>query len=86
MTLLEDAKKGLTDDIRNVAKSEGIASEKLRRNIAIGRTVIPKNVTHDVAAIGIGEALRTKVNANVGTSIDYIEIKKIGRASCRERV
>ena len=76
MTLLEEAKKGLTDDIRNVAKSEGIASEKLRRNIASGRTVIPKNVTHDVAAIGIGDALRTKVNANIGTSIDYVEISE----------
>src|SRR5665811_1237877 len=76
MTLLEEAKKGLTDDIRNVAKSEGIASEKLRRNIASGRTVIPKNVTHDVVAIGMGDALRTKVNANIGTSIDYVEISE----------
>jgi phosphomethylpyrimidine synthase len=74
MTLLEEAKKGLTDDIRNVAKLEGIASEKLRRDIASGRTVIPKNVTHEVAAIGIGSGLRTKVNANIGTSIDYVEI------------
>jgi len=73
MTLLAEAKKGLTDDIRNVAKSEGIASEKLRRNIASGRTVIAKNVTHDVTAIGIGEALCAKVNANIGTSIDYVE-------------
>jgi phosphomethylpyrimidine synthase len=74
MTLLEEAQKGLTDDIRNVAKLEGIASEKLRRNIASGRTVIPKNVVHEVTAIGIGSALRTKVNANIGTSIDYIQI------------
>ncbi|MGA7075409.1 MAG: phosphomethylpyrimidine synthase ThiC [Halobacteriota archaeon] len=73
MTLLTEAKKGLTDDIRNVAESEGIASERLRRNIASGRTVILKNATHDVAAIGIGEALRAKVNANIGTSIDYVE-------------
>jgi phosphomethylpyrimidine synthase len=73
MTLLKEAKKRLTDDIKNVAKSEGIASERLRRSIASGRTVIPKNVTHDVAAIGIGEALSTKVNANIGTSIDYID-------------
>jgi phosphomethylpyrimidine synthase len=74
MTLLEEAQKGLTDDILNVAKLEGIASEKLRRNIASGRTVIPKNVVHEVTAIGIGSALRTKVNANIGTSIDYIQI------------
>lgn len=73
MTLLAEAKKGLTNEIRNVAKSEGIASERLRRNIAGGRTVIPKNATHDVTAIGIGEALHAKVNANIGTSIDYVE-------------
>jgi len=76
MTLLEEAKKRLTDDIISVAKSEGIASEKLRRNIASGRSAIPKNVNHDVTAIGIGDALCTKVNANVGTSIDFVEIKE----------
>lgn len=76
MTLLEEAKKRLTDDIISVAKSEGIASEKLRRNIASGRSVIPKNVNHDVTAIGIGDTLCTKVNANVGTSIDFVEIKE----------
>jgi phosphomethylpyrimidine synthase len=73
MTLLAEAKKGLTDDIRSVAESEGIANERLRRNIASGRAVILKNATHDVTAIGIGQTLRAKVNANIGTSIDYIE-------------
>lgn len=73
MTLLTEAKKGLNDDIRNAAKSEGISSDKLRRLIAGGRCVIPKNATHDIEPIGIGEALRAKVNANIGTSIDHID-------------
>ncbi|MGZ4853043.1 MAG: phosphomethylpyrimidine synthase ThiC, partial [Halobacteriota archaeon] len=73
MTLLTEAKKGLNDDIKNAARSEGISSDKLRRLIAGGRSVIPKNGTHDIAALGIGEALRTKVNANIGTSRDYID-------------
>jgi phosphomethylpyrimidine synthase len=73
MTLLTEAKRRLTDDVKHVAKSEGITSEKLRRNIASGRTVIVKNATHDATAIGIGEALRAKVNANIGTSVDHIE-------------
>jgi phosphomethylpyrimidine synthase len=73
MTLLTEAKKGLNDDIKKAAKSEGIPNDKLRRLIAGGRAVIPKNSAHDIGVIGIGEALRTKVNANVGTSIDYID-------------
>ena len=73
MTLLTEAKKGLNDDIKNAARSEGISSDKLRRLIAGGHSIIPKNATHDIDAIGIGEALRAKVNANIGTSIDYID-------------
>jgi phosphomethylpyrimidine synthase len=73
MTLLTEAKKGLTDDIKRIAQSEGITSEKLRRNIASGRAVVVKNPAHASAMVGIGELLRTKVNANVGTSLDHVE-------------
>ena len=73
MTIIAEARKAINDDIRCVAESEGIAVERLRRSIIGGRAVIPKNVNHDIVALGIGEGLRTKVNANVGTSIEHVD-------------
>lgn len=73
MTLLIEAKKRVIEDIKNVAKSEGIASERLRRSIASGRSVIVKSPSDDVTPLGIGEILRAKVNANIGTSVEHIE-------------
>lgn len=69
MTLLERAKAGnIDDDIRNVAHDEGYTPEEICRKIADGRIVIPKNRLRNFKAIGIGEGLKTKVNANIGTS------------------
>jgi len=76
MTLLTEAKTKVNDDIKSAAKSENVPSDKLRRLIASGRSVIPKNATHDIAAIAIGEGLKTKVNANLGTSIDCIDVSE----------
>ena len=73
MTLLTEAKKRLTKDIKDVARSEGLTSEKLRRSITSGRSVIVKSLSDASPALGIGENLRTKVNANVGTSVECIE-------------
>jgi phosphomethylpyrimidine synthase len=71
MTRIELAKKGIvTDEFKEVALSEGIAPERLARDIAEGVTVIPRNINHDIKPIGIGKGLKTKVNANIGTSKD----------------
>jgi phosphomethylpyrimidine synthase len=71
MTRIELAKKGIvTDEFKEVALSEGIAPERLAFDIAEGVTVIPRNINHDIKPIGIGKGLRTKVNANIGTSKD----------------
>src|SRR4030043_423800 len=71
MTRIELAKKGIvTDEFKEVALSEGIAPERLASDIAEGVTVIPRNINHDIKPIGIGKGLKTKVNANIGTSKD----------------
>ena len=71
MTRIELAKKGIvTDEFKEVALSEGIAPERLASDIAEGVTVIPRNINHDLKPIGIGKGLKTKVNANIGTSKD----------------
>jgi phosphomethylpyrimidine synthase len=82
MTRIDLAKKGIiTDEMKEVAITEGIIPEKLASDIATGVTVIPRNTIHPIKPIGIGRGLRTKVNANIGTSKDKIsfdeEIEKL---------
>jgi phosphomethylpyrimidine synthase len=69
MTQMEQARRGrITEAMRWVAAVEGIEADELRRRIASGSAIIPKNVHHDFNPIGIGQGLSTKVNANIGTS------------------
>lgn len=69
MTQMEKAKHGtVTPEMRYVARVEGMEPEELRRRIAAGVAIIPKNVHHDFNPIGVGQGLSTKVNANIGTS------------------
>lgn len=73
MTRIELAKKGIiTDEMKGTALAEGISPERLAADIAEGLTVIPRNINHNIKSIGIGKGLRTKVNANIGTSKDKI--------------
>jgi phosphomethylpyrimidine synthase len=66
---LEEAKKGrASDEVGQVAKKERVSSELVRQRVASGRVVIPKNATHRIPAMGIGQGLRVKINANVGLS------------------
>lgn len=76
MTQLESARAGkISAEMRRVAKDEGVDVEFVRRSIARGRVVIPKNNRHPIAIpCGIGEGLRTKINANIGTSKDSSDI------------
>ena len=82
MTKIEYTKKGIvTDEVKEVALSEGISPEILAVDIAKGVTVIPKNIYRTIKPIGIGRGLKTKVNANIGTSKDRVsfddEIEKL---------
>jgi phosphomethylpyrimidine synthase len=76
-TRVELARKGLiSDEVKQVASDEGIAAEQLSRDIADGLTVISKNVSHDIKPLGIGRGLRTKINANIGTSRDRVSLEE----------
>jgi phosphomethylpyrimidine synthase len=69
MTQMEQAKRGtITEAMRYVGAVEGMEPEELRRRIAAGAAIIPRNVRHDFNPIGVGSGLSTKVNANIGTS------------------
>ena len=78
MTQKIKAQKGIvTKEMKAVAREEGVSSEWLREKIASGRTVIPANRNHrGVKPIGIGEGLRIKVNTNIGTSSDHVDLEE----------
>ena len=77
MTRIELAKKGIiTDEVKEVASIEGVSAEGLSVDIASGVSVIPINRKHGIKPIGIGMNLRTKINANIGTSKDRISIEE----------
>ncbi len=76
MTQLEFAKKGkITPEMRCVALDEGVDTEFIRKGLANGTIVIPKNINRRISKVcGIGAGLRTKINANIGTSKDSSDI------------
>ena len=83
MTQLSKAKFGeTTKEMEIVAKEENINIKELVKNIAEGRAVILASALHKgVKPVGIGAGLRTKINANIGSSpvkadLDY-ELEKL---------
>ncbi|MDH7498831.1 MAG: phosphomethylpyrimidine synthase ThiC [candidate division NC10 bacterium] len=78
MTQLERALRGeITPQMQEVAKEERIDPSLLCQRIARGTVVIPANKNHrGLKPMGIGEGLRTKVNANVGTSSDFPDVER----------
>ena len=78
MTQKSEAQKGnITPEMEAVAHDENINVNKLAKLIADGRVVIPKNINGHSKACGIGDGLKTKINANIGSSskIDDIELE-----------
>jgi len=73
---MKAAKMGqITEEMRTVAKEEDESPEKICRQVATGRVVITRNIEREnVVPLGIGEGLRTKINANVGTSADLCDL------------
>jgi len=71
-TQLEHARAGqITQAMQAVARDEAVDSELIRTELAAGRLAIPANELHlktNLKPAGIGRVLRTKVNANIGTS------------------
>ena len=76
-TQMEYAKKGkLTDEMKSVAKAEWVTPEHVMRGVADGRIVITRNLDHEIPAMGLGDGLRIKVNANIGTSRDICDVDR----------
>jgi phosphomethylpyrimidine synthase len=68
-------------ELERVAVAEGTSVEQLRGLLDSGRVVIPRNAKRaeatgngEILLKAIGEGMSTKVNVNVGTSKDYVNL------------
>ncbi len=78
MTQLEYARQGtITEKMQAAALAEGVEPEFIRAGIAAGNIIICHNVKHlNGTPLAVGKGLRTKINANIGSSADDLDIEK----------
>jgi len=76
MTQLEMARNNkISPEIEVVAEKENMDVRELMKKIADGRVVIPASKLHkNLSPIGIGEGLKVKINANIGSSPDKADL------------
>jgi phosphomethylpyrimidine synthase len=77
-TQLEYARAGIiTDAMKEAALAEGIAPEFIRAGIEAGNIIVCHNIKRKGGRpLAVGTGLRTKVNANIGSSSDDLDISK----------
>lgn len=78
MTQLEAAKNNtLTSLMKRIASDESIKPDFVLKMIKEGKIVIPANNSRSIKnPCAVGKGLRTKINANIGTSPDKSQITK----------
>lgn len=76
MTQLEAAKSGrISEEMEICAEREGVSPEFIRKGVAEGNIVVVRNNRHTaITPLAVGKGLRTKVNANIGTSGDRADL------------
>ena len=76
MTQLKMAREGIiSEEMRICAEQEGVAPEFIRLGVEEGNIVVIRNNTHrSIPPLAVGKGLRTKINANIGTSRDRIDL------------
>jgi len=77
MTQLEMARAGIiSEEMAQAALKEGVPPEFIRAGVEKGTIVVVRNVNHrQVAPAAIGKGLKTKINANIGTSRDNANLE-----------
>ncbi len=76
-TLVDMARKGEYPEwLKEVESHEGVELSKILRLIAEGKVVVPRNILKEDSfrPRAIGKLMSTKINANVGTSADYVNV------------
>ncbi len=75
MTLIGRVRQGeAIPEVGEVAAAEAVDEQLVAEGLAAGTIVIPRNTHGSSRPTGIGAGLRTKVNANIGTSPDFDSI------------
>ncbi len=85
LQIVEARKGNVTEEVKAVARAENLSAERIMKSLSEGTVVIPRNRLRKFAGLcGVGKGLKTKVNANVGTSQDIadpeVEIEKVRAA------
>jgi phosphomethylpyrimidine synthase len=63
--------------MQGAALAEGVSPEFIREGVASGNIIICHNIKHQNSTpLAVGRGLRTKINANIGTSADDLDIAK----------
>ncbi len=62
-------------ELAKVACEEGIKPEELKHNLNAGTVVLIGSRFHRTKPLALGKGIRTKINANIGTSPDYADLK-----------
>ncbi len=77
-TQMDAARKGIvTREMEIVAKKEQMEIPELLRLMAEGKVIIPANKLHTcIEPNAIGSMLKTKINVNLGTSRDCVDLNK----------
>ena len=66
-----------TKEMKIVAKKEKVSEDFILKKVGKGQVVIPANINHkNLEPVGIGRGLRIKINSNIGTSPEDIDLKK----------
>ena len=74
-TIMDVARRGeITPLMKQIAEKEGVSPEFIRNGIASGRICAPHNPIHDAEPAAIGEGLSVKINVNLGTSRDIVDL------------
>ncbi|AAY79560.1 phosphomethylpyrimidine synthase ThiC [Sulfolobus acidocaldarius] len=76
MSIIEEARRGIiTDEIKSISKLEKVSPEKVRKRIAEGKIMLLRNVKRpSKKLVPIGKGLTTKININIGTSSEVIDL------------
>ena len=75
MNIFQKAKNGvMSPEIEYIASLEGLPASEIISSFSKGEICIIKNSNKDIKPAAIGKGLRTKINANIGSSPDMFDI------------
>jgi len=76
MNIFAQAKRDIiSEEVKIIAANESLPVNEVMRNFSEGKISIMKNSLRTITPVAVGKDLKTKVNANIGTSPDLFSLK-----------